>query len=380
MAAFRLAVSLMILVAFSGCVLEPYALTPAAITARMQQGEPERPARPVNASVLDLTRGQFPAAGDAQVASRIRALVNTTPILEEEVREAASRHLMEIQSLSEPERSTRYKEIVQRELTQIIERELILQDMMAKVGGKGREKILEKVKEAAAKEFDKKVQGMKKAVKQKLNVTNDDEFKALLQAQGMSLEGMRRQNERDFLATAYVRNRMDQALERVGNEDVREYYRTHPQEFQTLDKVHWQAIFLDASRFRDRAEARRFGEQLIQQVRTGVEFQKLAMQYDHGDSKYRNGDGYGQRRGEIQPPEAEPYLWKMRDGDLGLIEMANGVHVFRLVKRDQAGLMPLDDKLQTTIRNKLKNDVWEREYKRIVASLKARATIEIVDP
>src|SRR5262245_52483351 len=343
MAVHRLIFSTVLVVAFGGCVLEPYADTPAGV-ARMQQPE-ERPVRQAKVSVLDQTSRQFPQAADGPVAARIRALVNTTPILEEEVREAASRHLVEIQNLAEPERTVRYKEIVQRELKQLIERELIIQDMMARIGGKGREKILETVKKKAAEEFDKKVQGMRKTVREKLNLTSEDDFRALLAAQGMSLEGMRRQNERDFMATAYVRSRMEQALERVGHEEVREYYRTHPQEFQTTDKVHWQSIFVDASRFRDPSEARRYAEQLVAQARGGADFQKLAMQHDMGDSRYRNGDGYGSRRGEIQPPEVEQHLFKMRDGDLGLLEMSHGLHIFKLVKRDYAGLMPLDDKL-----------------------------------
>ena len=379
MTVHRLIFSTVLVVAFSGCVLEPYAdtHTPAGV-ARMQQAE-ERPIRQAKVSVLDLTSRQFPQAADGQVAARIRALVNTTPILEEEVREAASRHLVEIQNLAEPERTVRYKEIVRRELKQLVERELIIQDMMAKIGVKGRERVLDTVKKKAAEEFDKKVQAMRKTVRDRLNVTSEDDFRALLQAQGMSLEGMRRQNERDFMATAYVRSRMEQALERVGHEEVREYYRTHPQEFQTTDKVQWQSIFVDAGRFRDRAEARRFAEQLAAQARGGADFQKLAMQHDMGDSRYRNGDGYGQRRGEIQPPEVEAQLFQMRDGELGLLELANGLQVFKLVKRDYAGTLPLDAKLQTTIRNKLKNDVWEREYKRIVADLRHRATVEILE-
>jgi peptidyl-prolyl cis-trans isomerase SurA len=376
MAASRLVSCVLLLVLFTGCVLEPYA-TPSV--ARMQQAELEPPVRPAKLSVLGATSRQFPEAADGQVAARIRAIVNTTPILEEEVREACARHLVDIQAAPESERATRYKEVVRRELQQLVERELILQEMMTKVGTKGREKILESIKSAAGKEFDKKVQVMKRAVKDKLNITSDEDFRSLLRAQGMSLEGMRRQNERDFLATAYIRSRIDQALERVGHEEVREYYQAHPQEFQVPDKVQWQSLFVDASRFRDRGEARRFADQLITQARSGADFQKLAMQYDQGDSRYRNGEGYGQKKGEIQPPEAEGPLFQMRDGDLALLEMTNGFHIFKLVKRDYAGLMPLDDKLQTTIRGKLKNDVWDREYKRIVAQLKQRATIELLE-
>jgi peptidyl-prolyl cis-trans isomerase SurA len=136
---------------------------------------------------------------------------------------------------------------------------------------------------------------------------------------------------------------------------------------------------VDAGRFRDRAEARRFAEQLVAQARAGADFRKLAVQHDMGDSRYRNGEGYGSRRGEIQPPEVEQRLFQMKDGDLGVLEVANGLHVFKLVKRDYAGVLPLDDKLQTTIRGKLRNDVWEREYKRIVARLRQQATIEVLE-
>lgn len=376
MAANRLIFCTGLIVVFSGCVLEPYATTPT--TVRLQQAELQRPVRAASFSVLDQTSKQFPQTNDP-VATRIRALVNTTPILEEEVREAASRHLVELQSVAEPERSVRHKEIVNRELQQLIERELIIQDMMGKVSGKGREKILDKVKEAASKEFTKKVDAMRKTVREKLKLTSEDDFRALLKAQGMSLEGMRRQNERDFLATAYVRNLIDTALERVGHEEVREYYQAHQQDFQTVDRVQWQTLFVDAGRFRDRNEARRFAEQILAQARSGADFQKLAMQHDMGDSRYRNGDGYGTRRGEIQPPDVEKQLFQMKAGELGVLEAANGLHVFKLLKRDYAGVLPLDDKLQTTIRNKIKNEVWEREYKRIVARLRQQATIEILE-
>ena len=54
-----------------------------------------------------------------------------------------------------------------------------------------------------------------------------------------------------------------------------------------------------------------------------------------------------------------------------------GVHIFRVLKREYAGLTPLDEKTQLLIRNKLRGDIYEREYKRIVRELKARSTIEI---
>jgi parvulin-like peptidyl-prolyl isomerase len=237
-----------------------------------------------------------------------------------------------------------------------------------------REQFLTKIKQAASKEFDKSVRTMKK----RYNLKNDEELKAALQSQGLSLAGIRRQVEREFMATTYLQNRIFPAIDRITPEQILTYYQQHPSEFEVADSVKWQDIFIDAGRFPDRSLARQFAEDVAAKARAGEDFQKLALKYDNGDSSYRNGDGFGQRRGEIKPPEAEPVLFQLKDGQVGpLVELGNGYHVVRLVKREYAGQMPFDDKTQIAIKNKLTASIWEREYKRIVADLRRKATVEI---
>ena len=59
------------------------------------------------------------------------------------------------------------------------------------------------------------------------------------------------------------------------------------------------------------------------------------------------------------------------------MELETGFHVVRLVKRQHAGRMPFDEKVQKQIRDKLRNQVFQREMKRLVDSLKRTAVIEI---
>src|SRR5262245_50148792 len=132
--------------------------------------------------------------------------------------------------------------------------------------------------------------------------------------QGLSLEGVRRQVERNFMAMEYMRNRLEAAIERVGHEQIREYYGGHPEEIQIANSVTWQDIFLDAGKYSNREAARQFAVQLIAKARAGEDFRQLVTQYDQGNSSYLNGEGYGHRRGEIKPPEAEPVLFQMREG------------------------------------------------------------------
>jgi peptidyl-prolyl cis-trans isomerase C len=369
----RLVVSATVVAGLVGCSSPRAALAaelplPAATVARLQKADIER----VGASLLDVGGKDVPGAVEGRVSTRIRASVNGVAILDDEVREAVGPYVMEVMSLSEPERSTKLKEIVNREINRLVEREVILQDAFTLLGK--RPQFLDKLKQSAGREFDKQLRTMKK----RYNITSDDELKANLRAQGLTLPGLKRQVERNFMAMEYMRSRIFPAIERITPDRLLAYYHQHADEFEVTDSVKWQDIFIDASRFPNRDLARQFAEDLAAKARGGEDFQQLAQKYDNGDSSYRGGDGFGTRRGEIKPPEAEPVLFKLKDGEVGpVIEQGNGFRVVRLVKREYAGRMPFNEKTQDVIRNKITAQTWEREYKRIVADLRRKATVEI---
>lgn len=341
-------------------------------TARSQKPEVE-PAKYAPAkSLLDQPPERVAEANAGRIAS-IRAVVNNVAILDEEVRDACYPFLLELTKLSPEERAARQVEIFRRELDRLIDRELVLQDMqikLNKIGGK----YYERLKEAAGKEFDKKVRVMK----QRTGAKSDDELKDMMRSQGISFEGMKRQSVREFMYIQFLRNYLEPIVENcVGHEAIVEFYKKHPEEFQTQDGVQWQDMFIDAGKYPSREKARQVASELATRARNGEDFAKLAAQYDNGDSAYRNGEGYGHRHGEVRPAEAEPVLFQLTDGQVGpLIETANGFHVIRLMKREVAGKLPFDEKVQTKIRYKLMEDAYMREAKKYVDTLKRKATVE----
>lgn len=391
MACHRLMASAVVALTVAGCAAEQTGLVAAGGLAaplpavetpavpRFQKPDQEPSARAATGNVLDSGSLAFPTSIEGKVAVRIRAHVNGKVILDDEVRETTYQALAETMSLPEPQRTARQKEIIEKGLEHLIERELILDDAMTKLK-KLRPQALEKLQEAASRDADRFI----RQVKSGFRVQGDEELKAALRSVGLSLSGIRRQREREFMATEYMRSRIFPIIERVGHDEVQQYYEEHQSEFQIDDRVKWQDIFLDARQHADYAAARRHAEKIAGRARAGEEFVKLVKEFDCGDSRLRNGDGYGQRRGEIQPQEAEAILFRMRPGDVGpLIEIGTGFHVIRLVEREYAGLRPLNEKTQGEIRKKLQAVIAEREYKRVVADLKRKASIEktlITDP
>jgi parvulin-like peptidyl-prolyl isomerase len=335
--------------------------------SRFQKPENDSP----GPSGVNLTSYQT-AGSRPEVAARIRAVVNTVPIMDEEVKEMVMPQLLSIRQLPEPQRTAASKEVLEKALQSLIEREVVMQTAMARL--KDRPQVIDKLKEAAAKEADKRLREIRKGA----GLKSDEELKAWFSYQGMTVAGVRRQLEREFMANEYLKNLIVPMLDKIGLQEIADYYRQHPEEFQQPDSVDWQDIFIDAQEFPSREAAQQFAEKLASLARAGEDFLRLEAQYNRGPSRYSKGEGTGHRRGEIRPAEAEAVLFQLKEGQVGpVIPLGNGFHIVRVVKRQYAGLRPYDEKTQTAIKNKLQFQVWEREKKHLVDELKGKASIEV---
>jgi peptidyl-prolyl cis-trans isomerase SurA len=308
-------------------------------------------------------------------AAHVAAVVNGEAILDEEMRAAAHDLMRRLDGMPEPERSKKQAEILNQVLNALIEREVVLQDAFERLKrGPGGEKNLEKIREIADKDFEK---NWLRPVKEQLRMKSDEEFKAFLIKQGVSFEMQKRLRERQYMMEQYLQNRVYPIIDKIGHMEIVEYYDTHPEAFKVDDEIDWQDLFIAASRYQTRDAATRFAEVLAQRVRSGEDFLKLSEQFDDGDSKLRKGQGLGRKRGEIKPPEAEAALFHLKDGEVAVVEKLNGFHVIRVVKRQYAGQLPFDEKTQKLIRDKLRNEIMQRETQRIIAELKRKAVIEV---
>jgi peptidyl-prolyl cis-trans isomerase SurA len=318
----------------------------------------------------------------ANPATKIRAVVNGDLILEEEALlscQMTYELLQQMQAARSRGNREAVEAVIKQAVEELIDRELLLQDASAKLkrGGKHGEALLKQIEESADEAFIKSVVRPKM---KEWHLSTRAEVSAYLRQRGMSLDLMRRWWERNWMAQGYLHARLEQHLSRIGRIEITEYYDNHRDEFTQPDSIDWQDIFLDAGRHASRAAARQFAEALVERVRQGEEFAKLSHEFDNGESgRFRKGAGQGHKHGEIFPSEAEPFLFRMHEGDLEIIECPHGYHVVHLVKRQYAGAIPFDAKVQKEIRDKLRNQVVQRERESIVKELKRKAVIDRCD-
>ncbi len=309
----------------------------------------------------------LPKPGQKNTGSNIVALVNGEAVLEEEVLLTLSQGIGEGANDSAKRKAA---------INQLVEREIVIQDAYTRLSKNPQaKKFLDKLQEMAGKEFDRYV----RLLKERNKSLSDPEFKALLESQGISLDLLRRQSERNFIAMQYMQTRIIPNLDRIGHKQIRDYYDTHPEEFQIQDSVEWKDIFISYRNSKSQEEARETAQKIVEKAKKGEDFAKLSKEYCHGDGAFRNAEGIGRKKGEIKPVQVEKYLFELKDGEVGpLVELPTGIHIIMLVKRELAGIKVFDEKVQKQVRDRLRNEAGQYEMKRMLSDMKRQAVIEYI--
>jgi len=262
-------------------------------------------------------------------------------------------------------RTTKEKDLFREELRKLIERELVLMEMTARLK-KNKPQLEEELKDAAKKEADRRLALYRKAA----GIKSDDMFKEALSYQGLTPAGLRRQIERDAMVDFLVGQQFRDKAKAVTLADVREYYDRHPDEFRTEDAVKWLDLFVIARKFLTVEEAKAHAEGLLAQAKGGADFVELSKKYDQGDSGLRGGEGTGRKKGEIDPKELEATLFAMKPGQVSdLIPVTTGYHIVKLVERQTAGQRPFDEKVQGESRQKAAAKIVMREKEKLIDEL-----------
>jgi len=346
-------------------------LLPTSGSSSSEQFRSQSPPAPPTEPVQTVSLPERTPGG--QTLATVMARVNGQPILREEVLNSASWRLEELRPRVPPAKWAEVEaEIIKSELEQIIDRELLLQDASSRV----RPKVMEKVADSASREFD----GLLKKQKSQLNLKSDEELRAYLEKRGNSIEEMRRQHIRAYTAMEYIRSLIRDKLDQISREDLLDYYRENPKEFDKPERVTWQHIFVDRYIFSSEEEARAQAQMVHARARnmTTEQFAELAEDpnINRSPSRLRKGEGEGNERGQIRPADVEEALFKLNSGEVGpLIETPTGYHIIRVIDHVPGGKIPFE-RACPDIRRRLQNKIGQIEYKRVVEELRAKAHIE----
>lgn len=321
-------------------------------------------------TAADLLRSSVPRV---KIVARVG---ENNVITDQEVIEGVYQQFRELAALDGHARSTKQKEMYNQVLRKTIERELILDEMYTKLKKANKMNIIDEVKELSTQSTDRQLRMFRNDTGAKSN----EEFAAILRTQGLTVEVIRRQMERQFMAEQYISSVLKEKGRRAGLGEVREYYDKHPEEFQTSDRVKWQHLFVAVRNYPNPQAAYNQAAALAAQANAGADFAALSMKHDEGFAKQQKGFGTGEKRNEIQPADLEATVWSLKPGQVsGILQTPTGYHLVKVAERENAGVQRFDAALQNKIRDKLTRAQMETEYQKLVDELWRKGVVRVFD-
>lgn len=213
------------------------------------------------------------------------------------------------------------------------------------------------------------------------NRFSDEDLDRALAEQGLDRATFRAQVRRE-LETYQVLQYKVRGRVKISDDDLRNYFQTHPQEFGGEEEIHVRHIFMplpERASAAEEAKARAAGEKVLQRLKTGEDFGKVARAVSKGPSAQDGGDLGWLRRGTIQKA-LEDAAFSLKDGQIsGLVRAGPGLHVVKVEARRTGGARKFEE-AKEDIRARLMEEQVGATRQQYLDELRRGAAIDVKIP
>lgn len=245
--------------------------------------------------------------------------------------------------------------------------------------------VADKLFQAQAKELDLEITEAQVDAQiediKKRNNFDDAAFLSALQAEGMDLQTFRTQIRAQLQNFALLQYKIGNKV-KASDEDLKNYYQSHPQEFEGEDEVHVRHIFLPlppGASDADAAKVQAEGQRIVQRLKAGEDFARLAKQVSKGPAADEGGDLGWVRRGTLDRA-LEERAFALKPGQVSeLVRFGPGFHVLKAEERRRGGEKSFEQ-ARDEIRSRLLEEQGETYRKQYVAELRRDALIDVKLP
>jgi peptidyl-prolyl cis-trans isomerase SurA len=232
----------------------------------------------------------------------------------------------------------------------------------------------------------------------------EQEFKQLLQQNGLSWEQYLDELRKAILQQKYVMQKKKALFDRIApptESEIEELYDANKTVFVAPDMVRFKHIFIDTrnlSSAEEKNKARQRAEDISRELQNGASFDDLVVKYsDDKSSRYKGGDfGYlrrdDQARRQLLGREFFEAPFKMEVGQVSKVLQSNiGFHIIRITEKIPFRLLSLDDPIppqnNSTVRDQIsaqlmqqkQAELYQQALKDILAELKKKAEIRVFE-
>ena len=217
-------------------------------------------------------------------------------------------------------------------------------------------------------------------IRKENKLEDEAKFQQALAQEGMSMDDLRRQLERQMVIEQVQRQEVGSKLT-ITEEEARQYYARHPEDFTDPAAVTLREIFVEVPSTEGNVNAARDqeGQKKIADARArvlkGDDFAKVAAEMSDSPSK-ANGGIIGPFAHSDMSPQLQQMVDKMKPGEVTqAIRTPRGYQIFKLESVKVQALQPFES-VRDLIAEKVAGARTQVEMRKFLARLRTQAIIE----
>jgi len=303
-------------------------------------------------------------AESAEVVDRIVAIVNDDIITLLELNRSFKPYSEKIRALgysTDKERKMLFK-VREDILNQLIDQKIKDQEIKRfniKISEKDIDQTIERIKEA--------------------NFYTDEDLRAALAKDGLSLEEYRERIKEQILRTRLVNIKVKSKIV-ITKEDIKSYYENHQDKYGGKKKYHLYNIIIKVPSFADekeKLEIKARMDSILKELNEGKSFETMANNYSKSSSGTEGGD-LGLFGLDECSPQLRNIIKEMKAGEFtSVLDTDHGSQIFFVKEIVQNSGKPLED-VSPEIEEILFNEIVEKKYQSWLEDLRKQSVINII--
>jgi peptidyl-prolyl cis-trans isomerase SurA len=221
-------------------------------------------------------------------------------------------------------------------------------------------------------------------IRKEQNLEDEKKFQQALQQEGLTIDDLRRNIERQMLISRVQQDEVGSKLS-ITEEEARQYYRTHQQQFAEPASVTLREILIEVSTEtksgqpgvnvgQDDAGAKRAGE-VRARITGGEDFGKVAAEVSAAPSK-ANGGLIGPIAVNELSPALQQLLQSMKPGDVTQpVRTARGYQILKLETFKPSAVQPFES-VRDVVAERVHGERQRTEVRKFLTRLRSQALIE----
>ncbi len=300
---------------------------------------------------------------------------------------------------AEPQIKAQREKLVQQVLRETIQRKLMYQMFLQTIPPEKLKEAKASIKERVGEQFTEALEEMAEKVRKadqseykdltrqssqlfrlayvmkEMEITTFRELDILLRRYGSSLEAQQQAYAEDQLGRQEMYKHARSTAE-VTYDDMVAYYQDHVDDFRVATRARWEQITVKFDRFPTKFAAGEAISRIGNELFYGAPFKQVAKRSSHGDKASEGGYHEWTDWGDFKiSREINEAVFSIKPGELSyIIEDAEGLHIVRVIERQEAHVIPFAD-AQVTIKERINGDRRSESITKYLADIQDRIPV-----